>query len=87
MAKNRPAHQIRFGRIRAVIWANETSRGLMHNVNLSKVYKDGEEWKTTDNLSREDLLLACKALDLAHSWIFDTTQQPPSSGPASEPPF
>jgi hypothetical protein len=69
--KNRPVHQIRLGRIKAVIWANDTASGKKHNVNLTRIYKDGEQWKTSDSLGREDLLLASKALDLAHTWIFE----------------
>jgi hypothetical protein len=30
-AKNRPVHEIRFGRIRAAIWQNETENGMRHN--------------------------------------------------------
>lgn len=70
--KNKPVHQIRLGRIKATIWANDTSSGIRHNVNLSRIYKDGEQWKTSDSFGRDDLLLACKALDLAHTWILET---------------
>ena len=70
--KNRPVHQIRLGRIKAVIWANPTSNGTRHNVNVTRIYKDGEQWKSSDSFGRDDLLLACKALDLAHTWIVDS---------------
>lgn len=70
--KNKPVHQIRLGRIKAVIWANDTASGTRHNVNLTRIYKDGQQWKTSDSFGRDDLLLACKALDLAHTWILET---------------
>ena len=74
--KNKPVHQIRLGRIKAVIWANDTTSGTRHNVNLTRIYKDGANWKTSDSFGRDDLLLACKALDLAHTWILETAGAP-----------
>lgn len=67
---NRPVHEIRLGAVKATIWGNETTAGLRHNVTVGRLYKDShEEWKTTDSLGRDDLLVAAKVLDLAHTWI------------------
>lgn len=66
----RPAHEVRLAHIKAVIWENETRNGPMHNVVLVKVYKDGNDWKETRSFSRDDLLLAAKVLNMAHSWMF-----------------
>jgi hypothetical protein len=68
--KNRPVHEIRFGRIRAAIWQNETENGLRHNVTVSRLYKDGEDWKDSTSFGRDDLPLVAKICDQAHSWIF-----------------
>jgi len=69
---NKPAHEIRYGAVKATIWVNETSVGTRHNVTLGRLYKDADEqWRTSDSLGREDLLLAAKVLDLAHSWIHE----------------
>jgi len=68
--QKRPAHEVRLANIKAVIWENETRNGPMHNVVLVKVYKDGDDWKETRSLSRDDLLLAAKVLNMAHSWMF-----------------
>ena len=68
-AKARPVHEIRLGRIRAAIWENETDNGTRHNVTLSRLYKDGEDWKDSASFGRDDLLLVAKVSDLAHSWI------------------
>jgi hypothetical protein len=39
--KDRPAHEVRLGRIKATIWANETEGGAVrHNVQLRRIYKD-----------------------------------------------
>ena len=68
--KVRPVHDIRIGRIRAAIWENDTTNGKRHNVTLSRIYKDGEDWKDSTSFGRDDLLLVMKVSDVAHSWIF-----------------
>lgn len=70
-AKNRPVHEIRFGRIRAAIWQNETENGMRHNVTISRLYKDGEDWKDSTSFGRDDLPLVAKVCDQAHTWIFE----------------
>ena len=69
--KARPVHEVRLGRIRAAIWANETQNGTRHNVTISRIYKDGDEWKDSSSFGRDDLPLVYKVADLAHSWIFE----------------
>jgi hypothetical protein len=75
MAKNRPVHEIRLGRIKAAVWANDTENGVRHSVTLSRIYKDGNEWKSTDSFGREDLPLVCKVADQAHSWIYQLAHE------------
>ncbi len=67
----KPTAEVRIGSVKAAIWANDTSVGTRYNVTLSRIYKDGEEWKSSDSLGRDDLLTAGKVLDRAHSWIVD----------------
>lgn len=69
--KSRPVHEVRLGRIRAAVWENETQNGTRHNVTLSRLYKDGEEWKDSTSFGRDDLPLVGKVVDMAHSWIFE----------------
>ena len=68
--KTRPVHEIRMGRIRAAIWQNQTDNGVRHNVTMSRLYKDGDDWKDTTSFGRDDLPLVAKVCDLAHSWIY-----------------
>lgn len=71
MTKQKPAHEIRLGRVKATIWANETDNGTRHNVSVSRLYKDGDEWKATSSFGRDDLPLVAKVVDLAHLWIYE----------------
>ena len=74
-AKNKPVHEVRLGRIKAAIWANETDNGVRHNVTITRLYKDGDEWKTSTSFGREELPLVAKVADLAHSWIYQHGQE------------
>ena len=70
--KQKPAHEIRLGRIKATIWANQTTDDrTFHSVVLCRIYKDGEDWKETSSFGRDDLPLVQKVADQAHSWIYD----------------
>ena len=80
MAQQKPAHEIRLGRITAAIWLNEGSNGAFYNVTISRIYKDGNDWKRSDSFGRDDLPLVAKVADLAHTWIY---QQPKPSNTAA----
>lgn len=76
--KNRPVHEIRFGRIKATIWRNETENGERFNATLTRLYRVDEDqregpkdkgWRETTSFGREDLLLVAKVADLAHTWM------------------
>lgn len=69
MAKQ-PAFEIRLGRIKAVVWENETEKGTRHNVQVSRLYKEGDEWKSSSSFGRDDLPLVAKVCDLAHSRLY-----------------
>ena len=71
MSKQKPAHEIRLGRVKATIWAHETDNGTRHNVTVSRIYKDGDDWKQTASFGRDDLPLVAKVVDLAHLWIYE----------------
>lgn len=77
----KPVHEVRFGRVKAAIWENETQNGAMYNVTLSRTYRDGDQWKDSASFSRDDLPLVVKVADLCHTWIFQ--HKPDENG--SEP--
>ena len=78
--KQRPAQEIRLGRIRATIWANQNDNGTWYNVTLSRNYKDGDEWKSSSSFGRDELLTVAKVADLANSWIHGQSQSQSSNG-------
>ena len=66
----KPVYEIRLGRIKAAIWENETPIGRRHNVTLSRLYRDGDQWKASTSFGRDDLPLVAKVADMCHTWIF-----------------
>lgn len=69
-ADNHPVHEIRHRNIRATIWKNETPKGPMYNVTVSRSYRDDAgEWHDTGSFSYGDLMNLAKALYDAHSAI------------------
>ena len=69
--KKRPVHEVRMGRIKAAIWENESDNGTFYNVAISRLYKDGNEWRDSTSFGREDLPLVAKVADRAHTWIYE----------------
>ena len=66
MAKaNQPAAKFRLGYVTATVWLNDK----FYNVVLSKSYKDGDEYKDTDQLSSGDLMNAVRVLQRAEDFI------------------
>jgi len=66
MAKgNQPAAKFRLGYVTATVWKNDD----FYNVVLVRSYKDGEDWKDTDQLGAGDLLNAAKLLERAEAFI------------------
>lgn len=73
---NRPVHELRLGRIKGLVWRNETEVGVRYSVTLSRLYLDKDEtWQTTTSFGRDDLPLVAKVADQLHTWIFEQSSQ------------
>jgi hypothetical protein len=69
--KRRPAHTIRYGRLKATIWRQESDKGPWYSVVLTRTYRDqGGNWQSSGSFGRDDLLPLAKLADQAHSWIW-----------------
>src|SRR5262245_31500874 len=74
-SSNRPVEKIRLGLIQAAIWRNETNSGLRHNVSFERIYREGNDWRSTNSFGRDDLLLLSKIADQAHTWIIQAERE------------
>ena len=75
MTNPQPVAEVRIGRVKAAIWQNGTEGRTRHNITFSRLYKDGEQWKTTQSFGNNDLLELAKVADQAHSRIFELQQE------------
>ena len=70
MSETKPADEIRIGRVKATIWMNATGDGqARYSVVFSRLYREGDEWKSTHSFGRNDLLLLAKVADIAHTRV------------------
>ena len=82
MANQKPVDEIRIGRVKATIWRNGTDEQPRHNVTFGRLYKEADQWKTTQSFGRNDLLVLAKVADQAHSRIFALPQEEEPEGEA-----
>ena len=72
MSKPQPPLELRIGRIKAAIWANEAGGQTYHTVSFARLYRTEQgEWKSTSVFRRDDLLLLRKLADQAHTCIVE----------------
>ena len=90
MANSKSVPKIRIGSLKAAISPNDTEGRIRYTITFSHLYKDGEQWKTTQTFDRKDLLILAKVADQAHTRIFklqqgsgahEEEQAPESGGP------
>jgi hypothetical protein len=68
--KQRPAQTIRYGRLQAAIWRQESDKGPWYSVAFARAYRDQNgNWLSSGSFGRDDLLVLAKLADQAHSWI------------------
>ncbi len=81
--RTKPVHEFRMGRIKATIWANHTPTGeVWFNVEVVRLYLEGDKWHESASFGRDDLPLVAKAADMAFAWIWaqslpQTERRPP----------
>ena len=84
MTDTKPADEIRFGRVKATIWMNTTEDGqARYSVVFSRIYRDGDQWKSTHSFGRNDLLLLAKVADPAHTRVCALRQDEGSEAEAA----
>jgi hypothetical protein len=76
-AKEKPVHEVRIGRIKAVVWSNQTESGTRHNVTLRRIFKrdSNSQWEQSDSFGRDDLPLVMEVSRQAWLWIYDNSQR------------
>ncbi len=51
-----PVKTVRSGSVKGLLWENESEKGRSyHSVTVSRIYKDGDDWKETGSFRMDDL--------------------------------
>jgi hypothetical protein len=67
---NKPAAELRIGRITATIWRNRTQDDKpFYSVQLNRIFRTDDGWQRTPSFGRDDLLVVAKLADLAHTRV------------------
>jgi hypothetical protein len=73
--KKKPKAEFKVGSLKVTVWENsgKTVEGKAYSFDkfvMKKIYKEGENWKETDNLGKEDVLLASQLLLIAYNKLY-----------------
>lgn len=65
-----PVHVVKFGKVQASVWQNDTKHGPRFNVTACRLYLENGEWKRSDSFGRDELLAAARSFHAAYDWIW-----------------
>ena len=66
---NELVHVIRYGLIKCEIFLKQTQSGPRFNCSITRLFRNGESWQESHYFGRDEVIVAAKALDHAHTWI------------------
>ncbi len=73
-AQGKPAHEIRRGAIKALIWANDSENGRFYRFTLARLYKDGDNWKSSSSFGAQDIPKLSGVLMQLEDWLTEHAQ-------------
>lgn len=67
---NRPIHTLRHRSLKAAIWQNQTDKGPMFNVTLTRSFNiESGEWRDSTSFGYDDLMQVAALMHEAHAYI------------------
>lgn len=66
---SKPTMEIRRGLIKARIWQRRSKNGVRYSLSVVRLFRNGDQWKESTRLGRDDLPLVRLVLDEAHAWM------------------
>lgn len=70
---------IRHRNLKAAIWKNETDKGVIYNVTLTRSYRVEDQWHDSQSFSYSDLMNVVKLLFDTHTFITEVRLKEASS--------
>ncbi len=66
---SKPAKEIRRGLIKVRIWQRKSKNGVRYSLSVVRLFRNGDQWKESTRLGRDDIPLVRLVLDEAHTWL------------------
>jgi hypothetical protein len=67
MAK--PVLEVRRGLIKVRIWRRTSKQGKRYSLSIVRLFRNGDQWKESTRLGRDDIPLVRLVLDEAYTWM------------------
>jgi len=65
----KPIHRVKSGAIEATIWENDSREGTFFSFTLGRLYKTGNEWKSSASYGQRNAVDVGTAAMMAATWI------------------
>ena len=66
---SKPLKEIRRGLIKVRIWQRKSKNGVRYSLSVVRLFRNGDQWKESTRLGRDDIPLVRLVLDEAHTWL------------------
>ena len=66
---SKPTMEIRRGLIKVRIWQRRSKNGVRYSLSVVQLFRNGDQWKESTRLGRDDIPLVRLVLDEAHAWM------------------
>ena len=67
---SKPALEIRRGLIKVRVWQRRSkNNGVRYSLTVVRLFRNGDQWKESTRLGRDDIPLVRLLLDEAHTWM------------------
>ena len=66
---SKPALEIRRGLIKVRVWQRRSKNGVRYSLSVVRLFRNGDQWKESTRLGRDDIPLVRLVLDEAHTWM------------------
>ena len=65
----KPKLEIRRGLIKVRIWQRRSKNGVRYSLTIVRLFRNGDQWKESNRLGRDDIPLVRLVLDEVYEWM------------------
>lgn len=69
---NKPEVSIKVGSLNFSVWKNKTAKGDIKSITITRTYKKGEAWETTNSFRPQDIVLLQSGLSKLVDILYTT---------------